>query len=480
MNEPVGLPALSPRHMLEEAPNFDGFSFGHPAASHALTTPDDSSWPLGPGPAAFDTPLADVPEEEEQHGIALRSRVSLVSNNSSLRGSVSVPALRSLAQSQQRSSETSETLGGFDAATQLSPRGHHIEQDAALWDGSWEDDIDYCYEHEVEANCDYQWERASLDVSRDGLPPAVQLALAEDELAEAKPIHSSNIFPNLLSAATADTPALSPVSQTSTSASQDVSTPVFNQAASNFSLPRGERKHSKPAPLKQLRPISTSSFKESQGFTLSPSLLIPGDYHHHMLEKNDFLEDEEFIHPTYDRTDATASRNSTVLLPQRVSTSTTATNSTDVTGDRHHSTNSTWSSLTRTTASSTSLNKMANSWNENWEHLVEQEEDESNGRAEALLRGEAGDHKSIQPASADVVPELVPFPRTSSGRKSNHRSHASESVTRKDATILHAAEQPVTRRPRARTTSVSAQVPPPVGQYSLFPRDHSKTTADRI
>ena len=29
---------------------------------------------------------------------------------------------------------------------------------------SWEDDIDYCYDHEVEADCDYNWERRSIDV----------------------------------------------------------------------------------------------------------------------------------------------------------------------------------------------------------------------------------------------------------------------------------------------------------------------------
>ncbi|KAI9147948.1 hypothetical protein HJFPF1_11766 [Paramyrothecium foliicola] len=477
--ESIGQPAASPRALGYEPPNFDGFSFGRPtSSSHALTTPDDSAWPLGPGPAAFDSPLADVPEEEEHHGVTRRSRVSLASNNSSLRGSHSVPALRSLAQSQQRTSETSETLEALSEA-QASPLGNQFDHDAALWDGNWEDDIDYCYEHEVEANCDYQWERASVDVSRDRLPPAVQLALAEDELAEAKPIHSSNNFPSMLLAAQSEVPALSPVSLASTTASQDVSTPVFNPGTGNFSLPRGERKQHKLSTLKQIRPVSNSSFRESQGFTLSPSLLIPGDYHHQMLEKNGYIEDDEFVQPIYDHHEAMMSRNSSSLMPQRVSTSTTETNSTthtDFTGERHISTTSTWSSLTRHTASSTSLNKMATSWTEN-EQLVEREEEER--KADSRLMPEIDEQRSLQLAATDTVPELMPFPNASFGRKSSHRSHASESVTRSDVAALQSTEQPVTRRPRARTTSVSTQAPP-IGGYSLFPRDYPKPPIERV
>jgi hypothetical protein len=267
-------------------------------------------------------------------------------------------------------------------------------------------------------------------------------------------------------------PALSPVSQASTAASQDVSTPVFNPTTSNFSLPRGDRKAHKPSTLKQLRPISTSSFKESQGFTLSPSLLIPGEYHHQMLisasEKTGFAEDEDFIHHAYDRTDV---RDSSSHLPQRVSTSTTGTSSTyhtDITGERHISTNSTWSSLTRHTTSSTSLNKMATSWTEHSEQLAEEEEEEQENR-DGLGMLESDEHKIANGTSKDTVPELVPFPNTSFGRKPSHRSHASESASRNDVLPMQSNEQQVTRRPRARTTSVSTQTPPIAG-YSLFPR----------
>jgi hypothetical protein len=467
----IGHATPSPRTPAPETPNFEGFSFAPQTVSYALTTPDDSAWPLGPSPTAYETPLADVPEEEEQqHGAGRRSRVSLASNNSSLRGSYSVPALRSLAQSQsqQRTSEVSDTLGALEAAPTAPPvGGMQFDHDALLWDGSWEEDIDYCYEHEAEANCDYQWERASVDVSRDRLPPAVQLALADDELAEAKPMHSSPSFPNLLSAAQTDVPALSPVSlaSTATAASQDVSTPIFNPSTSNFSLPRGDRKAAahKPPMLNHLRPASTSSFKESQGFTLSPSLLIPGEYHHQMLlsagDKTAFVEDDEFIFHTYDRSDA--------QHPQRVSTSTTETSSTDLTGERHISTNSTWSSLTRHTTSSTSLNKMASSWPENATQLMEEEEDEIHG---AQGMADHDEHKGTLAVSKDTVPDLVPFPNAFS-RKPSHRSHASESVSRNDVLPILANEQPIMRRPRARTTSVSAQQPPSVTGYSLFPRN---------
>ncbi|PHH78194.1 hypothetical protein CDD80_7216 [Ophiocordyceps camponoti-rufipedis] len=76
-----------------------------------------------------------------------------------------------------RSSVSSDTLGRLDgtAARTVTTAGARDELalEAILLRGSWEDDIDYCYEHEAEANCDYPWDRPSSETARDTdpLPP---------------------------------------------------------------------------------------------------------------------------------------------------------------------------------------------------------------------------------------------------------------------------------------------------------------------
>ncbi|KAK7429542.1 hypothetical protein QQZ08_003921 [Neonectria magnoliae] len=459
--------------------------------SHALTTPDDAAWPLTtPGGASYESLLADVPEEEEHFPLPRRSRVSSASNTSSLRASQSVPILRTMAQS-HRLSGASDTLGPLETSAS------HRATRSGLQDGcgtlvspireSWEDDIDYCYEHEADANFNYEWERPSLDVGRENRAPPVQVALVDDELSEAPSANTAQSSPGMLSASPFDVPALSPASQASPPVGHEATTPVSATVVkNNFSLPRGERA-SRPANLKHSRSDSrASSFKECHGFTLSPSLLIPNDYHHQMLEneKQDCPNDEEFrnrffkSNAFYEDNLGVANHPSAFMQQQRASVSTTATNSTtnsttvsDFAGERHVSANSTWTTLTRLT-SSTSLNKLAGSWSETGDrvpstHLADPQED-------------SDQEESTPPASQDddVVPELSPFPAAPVVKRSFHKSHASESIVRDEVPPMRSPEPPKTRRPRARTTSMSQA--PPVGQYALFPRTNIKGNGDRI
>ncbi|OBT52617.1 hypothetical protein VE04_06028 [Pseudogymnoascus sp. 24MN13] len=152
--------------------------------------------------------------------------------------------------------------------------------------GSWEDDIDYCYDHEVEADCDYNWERRSIDVdtvrnyfhdsaistnsSSDDItlnnsPPPASLHSASASISSRLSAHLDGlrhppvyVTPTIL--APAHTPDLIPPSAGTT-------------ADSPASIP------TPPARPTHLRsPSAASSFKESHGFNLSPSLLIPADY----------------------------------------------------------------------------------------------------------------------------------------------------------------------------------------------------------
>jgi hypothetical protein len=455
--------------------------------SHAVTTPDDAAWPLtGPIVASYEKALPDVPEEDEHFGASGRSRVSLASNNS-LRGSQSVPALRSFGQAQRPTSGHSDTLGSFDlVAAQRALRASQQDPshdpfsvgDAAPIDDSWEDVIDYCYEHEAEANFDYQWERPSLDVGGDASLAAIQEAMDDEGLAEA---HAR--LPGIAEISTdgAISPTMSPSSHPS-STSLNV--------MSNFSLPRGE-KSSRISHLKSLRPTSTaSSFKECHGFNLSPSLLIPGDYHQQMLlveaERQDYHADDEVFRqayqgPFYDEMDHSNHDKSPLSYEQRSSTSTTATNSSshfDMAGERHASANSTFTNLTRLTVSSsnTSLNKAAGIVTESSEPMPATQTIDAPEEFD-----EDQENNATPPANKDTVPELVPFPVMNFAKKPYHKSHASESVVREEVAPLKSPQDALKmqRRPRARTTSMSTQAPP-VGQYALFPRNYLKSTGGQI
>ncbi|KAH0526246.1 hypothetical protein TsFJ059_009595 [Trichoderma semiorbis] len=424
-------------------------------------SPTEPAWPLAsPTLATYETPLADVPEEDE-HSAAHRR---------SIRGSQSVPMLR---RSHRPASNASETLGSLhtmsvqqqQATMDLAADKHGF--DFGVIEESWEDDIDYCYEHEAEADCDYQWERDSMDTARDSDTLPVEVTLAPEDVEV--PIGTARSSPGMLSVATFDVPGLSPISQVSTPTIQEAITPVSAAPSANFSLPLLDKK-------KLFRVSHASSFKESHGFTLSPSLLIPGDFHQQMLleegARHEYPDEDELALPyaqaaLYDETSKTMQWSQ-----QRASTSTTGTASThsDSTADRHISTNSTWSFFTRHTASSSgSVHKMTGSWTETAEPLPVSQVD-------VPQHVDAEEEAGIA-SPEDTVPELVSFPLGPS-RKVSHKPHASESIIHEEPSFKQ-FEAGQRRGSRARTASLSSQAPP-VGQYALFPRSYIKPTGDRI
>ena len=322
------------------------------------TAPDDSNWPLPcPSTSPFDKALPDVPEEEEH--AARKSRVSIVSNNSSLRGSQSVPLLRQVAQAHSHLpprplSGGSDTLGRVEMLNaQKALRAALLEKDGpdTLPRESWEDDIDYCYDHAAEANCEYAWDRPSLDLDRE----------IDDDDDEGTPVEmgftrsprTAGVSPSMLTAAQFDMPALSPASQVSTTSAHEAVTPTAAaMPRSNFSLPRMDGRHSRQQLLHVRTASHASSFKESHGFTLSPSLLIPGsDYHHHMMaheaDADDLSPGEAF--PSYD--EPTLTMDPAAMFPRtRTSASTTGSNGSERTSsERHISTTSASTDMTRLT-----------------------------------------------------------------------------------------------------------------------------------
>ncbi|KAJ0158409.1 hypothetical protein CTA2_11636, partial [Colletotrichum tanaceti] len=451
-----------------------------PQFSHAITTPDDAAWPLTASTNfSYEMALPDVPEEEEQYVSTGRSRGSLVSISSSLRGSQSVPVLRKLAQTQddpeRPQSGASDTLGGsLDVlATREAPRevpGAGFDAAEAPRRASWEDDIDYCYEHEVEADCDYAWDRPSLDLARESF---VLTNFDTDNFFVA-PL-SVGLMPTPGAQHMDNVPALSPASQTSTSGHEAITPTVTTTlpVRPNFSHPRKETNYRGTSHLHVRTASHASSFKESHGFNLSPSLLIPGDYRQQMLAESDTdsypvkISRHDSDHFSFDEEPVLTMETPGLFARDRASTSTTGSNSSSQTSStgacRHASTNSTWTALTRYTGSTT-----FEGWNpksEGSDHSRSFSADEFPELALGSPRGPKSTMMTPLPESDEV---LTMSRSTGDMRAASGRLDASQS---QENLPLYKTKEPVYQHRRQRAQTLSA--PPPPGQYALFPPIYS-------
>lgn len=483
----TGFRQAQPLALGTESPTPPVTSHGH---TRMTSVPDnDLNWPL-PAPAnpAFDAvPLANVPEEGSS--IVKPSRASVISN-SSLRASQSVPMLRAFSPRQGYDHHNREPSDSFrpcalaDAQRALvSALDEIIGGDPSLSRESWEDDIDYCYEHAAEADCDYEWDRPSLDISRDfGSTAPMEYPYHRKKL-------SCDPSASMLTPAQLDIPSLSPVSLNSATTAHEAITPTgmtagppptftHSHKTSNFSLPRIEApirsassERLKTPELHARKPSDASSFKESQGFTLSPSLLIPTDFQRQMrLDSLDEVSgagaegdfsDCRGEYPFATHTFCEPGISSLKYNPHRASASTTATLE-SINSGRHVSTASISTDFTRLTLSTNSLVDMENC---NYESPVcEFPNGNNHVRSDSV---------SAKGAAMPPVPEFEEI--------SDESLRRGESFPNLVGLAQDSAEAPVTgskrkdsmlglQRPgrgRARTTSLST--PPPPNQFSLFP-----------
>lgn len=326
--------------------------------SHLFVPAEIPNWPLSAplvnsSSGTFEAALPEVPEEEEQSGFPSRSGPAVKSTLSSLKGSISVPALRKSSLSNASSgahdrnvSRDSVVLGALDMSTfrqiaecDISNRAQDLD---ALRRDSWEAVIDYAYEHEMEADCEYDWHRPSVHLDHE--PTVLITDSGDDSTIMSRP--PSDCL---------DLPVLSPSHHLSPQSSQEVITPVLASASgtrsvsptrANFSLPRRER----PQRLLHVRSESQTSFIEAQGFCLSPSFLIPTDYHQEVLARK-FQQDASAAD-----TNGTAnhSNRNELFIAARASGSTTASHS-NLSSERHISATSSNTDYTRLTMSVSSV-----------------------------------------------------------------------------------------------------------------------------
>ena len=159
----------------------DRFDFS--TVPHAVTTPDDIALTLKANSfSTIGSELADVPEEEESHfwkGTPMKHQRHS-SANSTLRHVKSAPLVNSVCRESSNldyrpnsnelgsswiddSCSTDPTLplsGQADEDIPLRPRvSRRLSFGLKGIDRNWEDDIDYCYEHAAEADCEFDWDR---------------------------------------------------------------------------------------------------------------------------------------------------------------------------------------------------------------------------------------------------------------------------------------------------------------------------------
>ena len=151
---------------------------------HAITTPDDTAFDLrSPQSSIPSASLADVPEEDEGP-TWLRNSINNArpsTANSAVRHVKSFPLTTSSMHRIERS-----PVNTFSSSTDPNARSdptlpHSINQveeiphrrtsrrvsaGQILIRDSWEDDIDYCYEHAAEADCAFDWDRVSIEDDR--------------------------------------------------------------------------------------------------------------------------------------------------------------------------------------------------------------------------------------------------------------------------------------------------------------------------
>lgn len=158
--------------------------FDYSTTPHAVSTPDGTALTLKPLPFGnVEKDLPGLPEEVEPEMVDVPSSSSPILRPS-LRHAKSFPSTKSSSRRWSRTSPRvspdgliSPLIDGPPLAEAVIPSVDHplddipfrprlsrqISSGLAKFDECWEDDIDYCYEHAAEADCDFDWDRVLIE-----------------------------------------------------------------------------------------------------------------------------------------------------------------------------------------------------------------------------------------------------------------------------------------------------------------------------
>ncbi|KNG47213.1 pak-box p21-rho-binding protein [Stemphylium lycopersici] len=248
---------------------------------HALTTPDDSAIHATTPP--FSPSLADVAEEPERFfsprpapqppfrasgspnlsyfgSFSFQNQQTPLGNRTQSQGQFDVSP-RAEATSSRPSSQQSDTLGSTSVARRMSIRRPHNRRQSNTWraiEESWEEDVDYIYDNALEAECDFEWDRASDSGADYTQIPAIAYAHNNRE-SQVIPTNtgcfeSDSFRSSLLVPSKSIVPELDP---TSTISISTLSTGLPTTPSDLF---------------------NSNHYSGGTGFVLSPSLLVPQEY----------------------------------------------------------------------------------------------------------------------------------------------------------------------------------------------------------
>lgn len=317
---------------------------------HAVTTPDDSAISVTP---PYTPGLENVPEEEERFfnprpaprppprsqrsrppsfdAFTFRNSPRSPISRTNGRGS---PLASPKATSQRGPitrpiSQMSDTLGSPGLSRRQSIRRSPPRRLSSTWkalDDSWEEDIDFMYDHEMEAGCDWDWDRGSNNGSEDReLTPGREVprpqtpngeescsasVASEDESTLQTKFFPGAFRPSLLVPSTICVPELESRSAVSAStADTGIRTPCdYFGPPTTLVAP--------PAP-----------YSEAEGFLLTPSLLVPQDFKEESMREEMYEDllaeyessDRHFALLDASQSVASSSRNSHVRSSKRSS-----------------------------------------------------------------------------------------------------------------------------------------------------------------
>ncbi|KAI9873569.1 MAG: hypothetical protein M1830_010848 [Pleopsidium flavum] len=482
-----------------------------PILPHAVTTSDDSALHLLPLP--FGTPgteLPDVPEEDESY---FRKRSSVRSSrpstaSSALRHAQSFPCTKtssdrptsnqslrgfSEAQGQQRplsnaSNPLTPPFGATIAANRFRPSVSSERMSRSLKgiEGGWEDDIDYCYEHAAEADCDFDWDRISRDdVEDEGTPDRLDdgqhgtenLSSGKDytQTKRCRPDSTTKNFPpeslRLVSVDSTDIPVpdLEPASALSESTSgPEALTPSLSL------LP--------PPPIK----VPVKASKGSEGFLISPSLLTPPDYEAQMLEEAMYQEmlsnsvNSDRHYPFYNRVEEGSESRTDSPLSKCNSLESMVVSRTASVMQNHRSSNSS-GSLPELVHSKNSQERFDMVADELAEHIaslntVEATVDTQRSisppyKRRTSLAKEVAHQSMLKKVTSNASAEdaEAPAPVVQSTRQRD-RLRSEEGVKVTSATSAHASGPPIAKRSRSSSTATTTSSRPSSRvSYTLFP-----------
>jgi hypothetical protein len=238
---------------------------------HAVTTPDDSAIHAMTPP--FSPSLADVAEEPERF-ISPRpapqppsrtptSPTSPYFGSFSFHNQHSPNNLRTrnrgnsyTSPTSRPSSQMSDTLGSTNLTRKISMRKPAHRRQSNTWrviEESWEEDVDYIYDNALEADCDFEWDRASDVGASHSQSPDVTLVHHRAPRTNLVNIGSSNFRTSHLVPSASNVPELVP-----------------NSAMSFSTISTGL-----PTPSDS---FNASRFGGDPGYAISPSLFVPQEF----------------------------------------------------------------------------------------------------------------------------------------------------------------------------------------------------------